>query len=129
MKQLFALLFCATLLVGCTSKPVLNPSEQVPANVHADQATMQKAIVDALTSRGWTVQQVTPTDIRAAITVRNRHRAQIAINYSPLDYQIQYVNSSGLDYKDGKIHRNYNRWVANLSNTIRQNLTTATNAQ
>ncbi|UVE18270.1 hypothetical protein NVV93_02395 [Pseudomonas sp. LS44] len=129
MKKLFALLLCSALLAGCTSKPLLNPHEQVPAGVHADQAVMQKAIVDALNRCGWSVQQVTPTDIRAAINVRNRHQAQIAINYSPLDYQIQYVNSSGLGYKSGKIHRNYNRWVANLSNTIIQNLATTASAQ
>ena len=42
----------------------------------------------------------------------------IDIPYSANHYRIQYRDSSGLDYKDGKIHKNYIRWVRLLDKGI-----------
>lgn len=119
MKAVTLLLLALLLVAGCsTQRPVLIPHGNAPGDVAVSQANMQEAILAALEAKGWTATQVSPTDIRATINVRNRHRASINISYSPLDYQIQYVSSGGLDYADGQIHRNYNRWVQGLSDAI-----------
>lgn len=83
---------------------------------------MQQAIVKSLVGRGWTVQKITPELVQAQITVREQFHAEIDIPYSATHYQIIYRNSSGLDYKDGKIHKNYIRWVRLLDRDIVRDL-------
>ena len=104
--------------VSCTSKRMLTPDRTLHASIHSDRAQMQQAIVKALVGRGWTVQEITPQRVQAQITVREQYHAEIDIPYSADHYRIQYRNSSGLDYKDGKIHKKYIRWVRLLDKGI-----------
>ncbi|MBD9413009.1 hypothetical protein IB234_00440 [Pseudomonas sp. PDM16] len=60
--------------------------------------------------------------VYASINVRQRHHASIVVEYSPFDIQIRYRSSQGLEYKNGKIHRNYNRWVNSLRADIQHRL-------
>lgn len=109
-------------LVGCTSKPVMNIQQEVPANSLGSAADTQKAIIQALTQRQWLVQEVSPSEIRAQITVRGQHHAEINIPYSAAQFAIEYRSSWGLNYKDGDIHRSYNKWVDTLRGDILQAL-------
>ena len=108
--------------VSCSSKPMQTPDRTLHASIHADRAQMQQAIVKSLVGRGWTVQKITPELVQAQITVREQFHAEIDIPYSATHYQIIYRNSSGLDYKDGKIHKNYIRWVRLLDRDIVRDL-------
>ena len=108
--------------VSCSSKPMQTPDRTLHASIHADRAQMQQAIVKSLVGRGWTVQKITPERVQAQITVREQFHAEIDIPYSATHYQIIYRNSSGLDYKDGKIHKNYIRWVRLLDRDIVRDL-------
>ena len=108
--------------VSCSSKPMQTPDRTLHASIHADRAQMQQAIVKSLVGRGWTVQKITPQLVQAQITVREQYHAEIDIPYSADHYRIQYRNSSGLDYKDGKIHKNYIRWVRLLDKGILREL-------
>ena len=104
--------------VSCSSKRLLTPDRTLPVTLKTDRAQMQQAIVKSLVGRGWTVQKITPELVQAQITVREQFHAEIDIPYSATHYQIIYRNSSGLDYKDGKIHKNYIRWVRLLDKGI-----------
>ena len=108
--------------VSCSSKRMLTPDRTLHPSIHADRAQMQPAIVKSLVGRGWTVQKITPELVQAQITVREQFHAEIDIPYSATHYQIIYRNSSGLDYKDGKIHKNYIRWVRLLDKGILREL-------
>ena len=108
--------------VSCSSKRMLTPDRTLHPSIHADRAQMQQAIVKSLVGRGWTVQKITPDLVQAQITVREQYHAEIDIPYSASHYQIIYRNSSGLDYKDGKIHKNYIRWVRLLDRDIVRDL-------
>ena len=108
--------------VSCSSKPMQTPDRTLHASIHADRAQMQQAIVKSLVGRGWTVQKIAPDLVQAQITVREQYHAEIDIPYSASHYQIIYRNSSGLDYKDGKIHKNYIRWVRLLDRDIVRDL-------
>ena len=108
--------------VSCSSKRMLTPDRTLHPSIHADRAQMQQAIVKSLVGRGWTVQKITPELVQAQITVREQVHAEIDIPYSATHYQIIYRNSSGLDYKDGKIHKNYIRWVRLLDRDIVRDL-------
>ncbi|WP_312774106.1 hypothetical protein [Pseudomonas rhodesiae] len=107
---------------GCTSKPVLNPHSELPAGTQVSEEKMKQVIVNALQKREWTVQRLSPQLVQAEITVRGQYHAEIDIRYTRSSYAITYRDSRELGYKDGKIHRNYNRWVNNLDNDIKAGL-------
>ncbi|WP_339469223.1 MULTISPECIES: hypothetical protein [unclassified Pseudomonas] len=103
---------------GCTSKPVLNTQHDLPATAQVSEEKMKTVIVNALQKREWTVQRLSPQLVQAEITVRNQYYAAIDIRYTRNSYAITYRDSRELGYKDGKIHRNYNRWVSMLDRDI-----------
>ncbi|AUG05439.1 hypothetical protein [Pseudomonas sp. S09G 359] len=103
---------------GCTSKPVLNTQHDLPANTQASEEKIKTVIINALQKREWTVQRLSPQLVQAEITVRNQFYAAIDIHYTRTSYAITYRDSRDLGYKDGKIHRNYNRWINMLDRDI-----------
>ncbi|ARB31136.1 hypothetical protein HX787_16270 [Pseudomonas tolaasii] len=103
---------------GCTSKPVLNTQHELAANPQASEEKMKQVIVTALQKREWSVQRLSPQLVQAEITVRGQFYAAIDIRYTRNSYAITYRDSRDLGYKDGKIHRNYNRWVSMLDRDI-----------
>ena len=103
---------------GCTNKPVLNTQHELPANTQVSEEKMKAIIVNALQKREWSVQRLSPQLVQAEITVRNQFYAAIDIRYTRNSYAITYRDSRDLGYKNGKIHRNYNRWVSMLDRDI-----------
>ncbi|WP_411390588.1 hypothetical protein [Pseudomonas sp. MPB23] len=103
---------------GCTSKPILNTQHELVASPQVSEEKMKTVIVDALQKRNWTVQRLSPQLVQAEINVRNQFYAAIDIRYTRNSYAITYRDSRDLGYKDGKIHRNYNRWVSMLDRDI-----------
>ena len=103
---------------GCTNKPVLNTQHELPADIQISEEKMKTVIVTALQKREWTVQRLSPQLVQAEITIRNQYYAAIDIRHTRNSYAITYRDSRDLGYKDGKIHRNYNRWVNNLDRDI-----------
>lgn len=103
---------------ACTSKPVLNTQHDLPANAQVSEEKIKQVIVAALQKREWSVQRLSPQLVQAEITVRNQFYAAIDIRYTRNSYAITYRDSRDLGYKDGKIHRNYNRWVSMLDRDI-----------
>ncbi|WP_073524758.1 hypothetical protein [Pseudomonas fluorescens] len=110
---------------GCTSKPVLNTQHQLPTTSQVSEEKMKQVIVAALQKREWTVQRLSPQLVQAEITVRGQFYAAIDIRYTRNSYAITYRDSRDLGYKDGKIHRNYNRWVSMLDRDILAGLRSA----
>lgn len=122
IHRIVALMALALLITGCTSKPVYNAKENFSSEMGFSNEQMSRAIVTALNDRQWTVQSIKPGMIKAAITVRGRHHAEIDIPYTPTSFEIDYRSSTDLDYKDGQIHRNYNRWINLLRERILKEL-------
>lgn len=110
---------------GCTNKPVLNTQHDLPATAQLSEDKIKQVIVAALQKREWTVQRLSPQLVQAEITVRNQFHAEIDIRYTRNSYAITYRDSRDLGYKDGKIHRNYNRWVSMLDRDIMAGLQSA----
>ncbi|GEN24969.1 lipoprotein [Halomonas cupida] len=111
-------------LSACTtSQPIQNVEKQVITSTASDEEVRQ-AITDAATSLGWVIVADHGNEITAVIDVRT-HQATVSIPYSSSNYSIIYKNSIDLNHSGGKIHRNYNRWVANLDQEIRRNLNIA----
>jgi hypothetical protein len=110
------------LLASCARQlPILNLQNQpIQANLSNNQ--IKKAIMLAGAQRGWQMREVKPGMIHGSIS-RRGHVAGINIAYSNTSYSINYASSSNMMEKGtGTIHRNYNRWVQLLSESIQKAL-------
>lgn len=92
-----------------------------------DMDTVTAAIVAGVADRGWLPKVVAPGHVEAALLVRS-HSATVDITFDGSTYSITYKDSHNLDYKNGRIHRNYNRWVANLNQMLQRKLALAMTA-
>ncbi|AYO14453.1 hypothetical protein D0812_08560 [Vibrio owensii] len=119
--KLFISVLLTLLLVGCGRvQPVMNV-EDTPVAYDLQNKQVKAAIVQSATKRGWTIEETSPSLLIAKINVRS-HFAEVEIPYSNKYYSIIYLNSVNLKASDGKIHRNYNRWVNNLNVDIQRAL-------
>jgi len=85
--------------------------------------SLARAILSGCARRGWVCDVVAPGEIKGTLVIRS-HRADVRIVFDPKKYSIIYLSSENLRYNPGKntIHRNYNKWVANLRNDINSSI-------
>lgn len=123
--RFWVILFVAAWLVGCGSTPVLESPRQVNVPAGVSIADVEKAILDAMRGRGWSLHQRERGLIVADLNVR-AHFARINFRYSANSVSLEYVESRNLDYEvvDGqpRIHGNFNTWMTNLIRDIELNL-------
>jgi len=119
--KFFPVFLMLVFIPSCIVQPVMNLSnELLPTSADGSTYTrkqVQKAILRACEIRGWVAQQKKKGLIEASINVR-MHRAKVEIHYDETKISILYKDSYDLDYADGYIHRNYNRWVTYLYRTF-----------
>jgi len=89
----------------------------IPAGLTDEQ--IQKTMQNAGLVRGWVIKPVASGHMEATIYVRS-HMAKVDIIYDAATYSIRYNDSENLGYKDGRIHKNYNKWVQNLNMDIQR---------
>ncbi len=88
-------------------------------------AQVERAITTGIVDRSWIPKVLAPGHVEAALLIRS-HTAIIDIKFDESTYSITYRDSINLDYKNGKIHRSYNRWVANLNLALLRRLSSVT---
>ena len=126
-RKALLLLACAMMVLpaSCTMAPVLNlENEILPTKVDGEpytQEEVRQAILRACNRRGWSAQVQDDGTILASVLVRT-HTAKVQIAHTNTQISITYLDSHDLDYYSGQIHRNYNRWVANLFHSIQYEL-------
>jgi hypothetical protein len=82
---------------------------------------VERAIIEGARVRGWQPRVVEPGHIEAVLYIRS-HVATVDIYFGTTSYSISYKDSVNLDYKNGRIHRNYNKWVQNLNSDIQSKI-------
>ncbi len=115
--------FCTALLfsgAAYAAKMVENV-EGSPIPGGLSDAQIVKVIQEGGATRGWIVKKVEAGHLEATIYVRS-HMGKVDIMYDAAAYAIRYNSSENLGYKNGKIHRNYNKWVNNLNMDIQRAL-------
>lgn len=118
--KLLISLACIVTLSGCArNAPILTP--QTTIVTHNSLPSVKKAILEAGKKRKWVMTEVSPGVIDGFLKNR-KHDVQIRINYTAKNYSINYVTSHKLKESNGKIHRNYNRWINNLDKDIQSSL-------
>ncbi|HDR2723477.1 TPA: hypothetical protein QCJ39_003726 [Enterobacter asburiae] len=107
-------------LAGCArTAPIAQVHSIVSTGHTADQ--VKTAILKAGQKRDWIMTETGPGMIKGRLQSRV-HSVQVSIPYTATSYSINYENSLNLKAADGKIHKNYNRWVNNLDHDIQLNL-------
>jgi hypothetical protein len=121
------LIFCLVPVVG-DGASILN-IEDAPISLKTDGTSftdqeIRNAIIEGCIAKGWSPVVDDEGAIRATILVRQEHFAEVEITHTPTTFSITYVSSKNLNYseKRQKIHRNYNRWIVNLSASITKSL-------
>jgi len=126
IKKTLGLCLASLVLAACTSAPLQNMSgvavPEMPDGGGLTANQVKASVMRGCVDKGWTPREQEPGLIHCSINVRSHH-AEVAIPFTASEYDIRYVDSVNLDDDgEGRIHRNYNRWVANLSSSIQQEL-------
>ena len=119
------MLSLALSIAACKSHPVNQPEIQLstlPTGGKLTEAQIVDAIKRGGKARGWEMADAGPGHITGTLRVRDKHTAVTDISYSKTHIKIAYKDSENLDYADGNIHRNYNKWVELLAESIRDQL-------
>jgi hypothetical protein len=127
MRKYLCIAVTSLFFSACsTLQPIYNvESASVPANRDGTPIAttdVARAIHSAASHKGWTAKDITGTQIQASIVVRGRHEATVDISFDSEHYSIQLKRTNGLDQSNGKIHRNYNKWIILLSEEIASRL-------
>jgi hypothetical protein len=96
--------------------------------------SIRNSIIQGATEAGWHMVSTAPGEVTVSILVRAKHEATVAIRFDERTFQIDYVDSTNLDYRpDGltrtvgkerkhlpgpRIHKNYNKWVHSLAKRV-----------
>jgi hypothetical protein len=103
------------LIENVNDTPVVGTNKTVP------QAQVRSAIIAAGAGLGWQITDAGPNKLLGTLNLRT-HTAVVDIPYSASTYSILYKSSINLNESGGTIHPNYNSWVRNLDNAIRQEI-------
>ncbi|MCI4643489.1 MAG: hypothetical protein MRY64_01770 [Hyphomonadaceae bacterium] len=125
MKRVFVLAAATLMLTACSmrEKPLMQ-IQDMPISVEGGEAGVSTAIKSTLRGRGWQVVDEEPGAITAQFIKPNadvgQHSVTINISYDADSYSFDYVDSENMlyDASDKTIHRNYNRWIANLQSDL-----------
>jgi len=104
----------APYILNIENSPINSTQEMTVADV-------ERAIIEGARVRGWQPRVVEPGHIEAVLYIRS-HVATVDIYFGTTSYSIIYKDSVNLDYKNGRIHRNYNKWVQNLNSDIQSKI-------
>ena len=92
--------------------------------IEAEQ--VRRAILLAASMKNWTLGAPSEGKMTATLHVRAKHTVVVEIAYSAEKYSIRFLNSVNMnqEVREGQtlIHPNYNKWVLELSDSIRRNL-------
>ena len=104
-------------IAGCNSMPIQNVDQAAVPSKTMTSDQVRLAIIRAGDGLGWKMKDDGPNKMIGTLILR-KHVAVVDIPYTATSYSIKYRSSVELDEKDGKIHKNYNGWIQNLTRNI-----------
>ena len=122
-----AVLAIVIALAGCSTAPIMTVTDAVATSASGkplSKEEVRSAILRAGSALGWQIKDESPNLLIGTIQLR-KHLAVIEIPYSSNNYSIKYRSSTNLDESGGKIHKNYNGWIQNLTRGINAQLTSS----
>lgn len=80
---------------------------------------IEQSIIKASHENGWITNKIEKNVLLAKkVLQRGKHTMHIKISYDNNQYSIIHIASHNLNYKEYKIHRNYNIWIRELEQSI-----------
>ncbi|WP_417822318.1 hypothetical protein [Terasakiella sp.] len=124
-KRSGLVIIACLILSGCFGRlqPVYSVmSHPIPSTAKSMSLKKISDVIElSAMNRKWLVEKQSPGLLK--LTFRKKtHVAVVEVSFDQSSYSIKYLNSVDLLYNGGSIHRNYNRWVANLEKDIEMNL-------
>ncbi len=119
-----AVLAVVLAVAGCAA-PILNVKDAVVTSSSGKAMSNEEvraAILRAGATLGWQMKDEGPNMLVGTLVLRT-HTAVVEIPYSSSNYSIIYRSSTNLKESGGKIHKNYNGWIQNLTRGINAQLT------
>ena len=119
-----AVLAVILAVAGC-ARPILNVKDAVVTSSPGKPMSNEEvraAILRAGATLGWQMKDEGPNMLVGTLVLRT-HTAVVEIPYSPSNYSVIYRSSTNLGESGGKIHKNYNGWIQNLTRGINAQLT------
>ena len=104
-------------IAGCNTMPIQNVDQAAVPSKTLTSDQVRLAIIRAGDGLGWKMKDEGPNKMVGTLILR-KHVAVVDIPYTATSYSIKYRSSVELDEKDGKIHKNYNGWIQNLTRNI-----------
>ncbi len=113
------------VLVGCGGATIQNVDNS--GYISGSKVTTSKvetAIKKGAMRKGWVTKRVKRGLLEARNNVRGKYLVVVNIAYDTKGYKITYKDSRNLKYdpSTNTIHRNYNKWIANLERNINYEL-------
>lgn len=126
LKRLMLFLMIPVLFISCSTLASFEQTSEgrFLSTEEVDTKLLKKSIKLALVKFNWIIVEESDDAIIARFSKSdNLIFAEIVVEYGIDGYSISYLNSKNLDVNltKGRIHRNYNRWIANLNKTIYEN--------
>lgn len=106
-------------LAGCTRAVVYNV-EGHPIPLRAQELSseqIEQVIIATGFKRGWRIDAISRTELRGTLQDHG-HVANIGISHTRTSYSIRLISSQNLEQENGRIHRNYNKWIHILESDI-----------
>lgn len=123
MKKILILLALIMTLGAVTACGHRAETVDNKIKVNQEPQAIERSIILAARSLGWTVQPIDDSSITATITSRERSLT-VLVTYTPQSYIIQYKDSLNLDFdnEDNSISKQYTRWVEALDDRIQEEM-------
>lgn len=135
MKNLLIIFLFAILPLSGTAHaratiPIVNLENETITATSGKALTLDdvaKALRQAATVRGWSIEESGPGRAVATLEVRGKHRVKVDIVYTEKDMSFKYKDSVNMKYgsdDEGKpvIHPFYIKWVRTLLSDVRAEL-------
>ncbi len=124
MKKIFMSTAITTMLLSITAcghrvQPVYNVNRHVMPLEAENLSDKQRGerIRLAASKRGWSCREVAAQKLICRVTARS-HRASVDVDHNKHYFSINYLDSSNLRHKKGRIHPKYNKWIKRLEQAI-----------
>jgi hypothetical protein len=123
VKRILGIFLFSLLFFSCitTSMPFEYTTQGYSLGDNVDRELLEKSINVSLIKFNWIPYEQEPGSIKAQYSKSDGIiTADIQVLFTDDSYSINYLGSKNLDenLRKMKIHKNYNRWIANLNKTI-----------
>ncbi len=112
------------LFAGCGGATVQNIDNTGYISGKHSMSSIERAIKKGAMRKGWATKRVARGELEARNNVRGKHLVVVSIVYNSKGYRINYKDSHNMKYdpSSNTIHKNYNKWIANLERNINYEL-------